>query len=37
MTDKNNTPSTRHSDSDEVEFVNEKAVYDFYLKDKVNN
>lgn len=32
-----NTPETRHSDSDEIDFPNERAVYDFYLKDKSNN
>ena len=36
MTDRN-TPSTKHSDSDEIDFPNERAVYDYFLKDKANN
>jgi len=37
MTNLHNTPSTKHSDSEEMDFANEKAVYDFYLQDKTNN
>ena len=37
MTNLHNTPSTKHSDSEEMYFANEKAVYDFYLQDKTNN
>ena len=37
MTDLHNTPSTKHSDSEDIEFESEQAVYDYYLQDKTNN
>jgi cytochrome b involved in lipid metabolism len=37
MSDIHNTPSTRHSDSDEIDFKNEAAVFEYYQKDKEAN
>lgn len=37
MKNLNSTPSTRHSDSEEIEFKNEAAVYEFYQQDKEAN